>query len=492
MKNIISIRDFSREGIDDIIDRTLRLKKGQFIPTPLRVPVASLFYEPSTRTRSSSEEAARRLGCSLMGFAGTESTSVGKGESLLHSAKMFIGNEGKLIYLRHHLAGAAKSLTYKLDVPIINCGDDSNGHPTQALIDGTTITEAHGSIDGLSIALVGDLKYGRTAHSDLQLFANYDVDKLFLVSPENLQMPQWRIDEYEKQTGKKVIVTENLDSVIPLVDVLYVKRIQRERFPEGIDGQQEYDKVAQRYQLSCAMVDRGKKGMIVMHALPINKENPSILAEVDDHPAAWYFKQAGIGVPLRQVISWLAYKDLLIGKEQDLYHGNGLWQDLPMGHGSKKGEHMIYRCDNGTVIDHIEPGKASVIRKVLGLNEFMREQGKPLLVVENLGSERYGKKDVIIMNDEKLDPEQAYKVGLVSKRAVTNYVENQKVIKKGHGLPPQELVDIIECQNTKCITRPEYNESVASKFIVEQRDPLYLRCGLCETPTGREGLRLIY
>lgn len=295
-KDLVSIRDLNREQIEYILDLSREMipyAKGDKVKRPLDGKVlGNLFFEPSTRTKLSFESAASRLGCDVIDVSEMSMTSISKGENLADTIKM-VDAYCDVIVLRHPHEGAAR-LAAKFSVnPVINAGDGAGSHPTQTLLDLFTMKDAKGSLDGLNIVLVGDLKYGRTVHSLAEALTLFGA-RLTLVAPDSLQMPD---DTYEhlKNKGCSVTKTAALEHVIDQADVLYVTRIQRERFPDPA----EYQKVAGMYRINNAMLREAKNDMIVMHPLPRLDE---IAPEVDSTPHARYFQQAFNGVPVRMAL----------------------------------------------------------------------------------------------------------------------------------------------------------------------------------------------
>ncbi len=294
-RDIVSIGDFSTDEIMEVLDRANQMLPYSANGHPQRPLqgriVATLFYEPSTRTRLSFESAAKRMGAEVLGFGSLESTSVAKGETLSDTIRIINGYSDAIV-LRHPSEGAARLASEFADVPVINAGDGAGQHPTQTLLDMFTIWKESGPIDGKNIGIVGDLKYGRTAHSLSKALAMFDVS-LFFISPEELKIPKHIKKEIE--TKVKVRESKNLEDVIGDLDVLYVTRIQKERFPDIED----YKKVAGTYVIRPSLLSRGKKNLIVMHPLPRVDEIP---AEIDGFPQAKYFKQASYGIPVRMAI----------------------------------------------------------------------------------------------------------------------------------------------------------------------------------------------
>src|SRR5437870_2954527 len=260
--------------------------------------LATLFFEPSTRTRLSFESAMARLGGRVLGFSGTEGTSVQKGETLADTIRM-VEAYSDVIVLRHPQEGAARLAAEFTEKPVINAGDGAGQHPTQTLLDLYTIWDEKGAFQGQNVTLVGDLKYGRTVHSLTYALAELGAHLTF-VSPPTLEMPR-EILEHVKERGLTFRVTNRLEDVVREADVLYVTRIQRERFPDP----QEYEAVAGSYRIDEAVLRDAKRGLIIMHPLPRLTE---IAPEVDRTKHAVYFKQASNAVPVR-----MALLDLILG-----------------------------------------------------------------------------------------------------------------------------------------------------------------------------------
>jgi len=296
MRHVISIHDFSVQEIVDVLDRAedmVSIARGKAVSDLLRGKVlACIFFEPSTRTRLSFETAMNRHGGGVIGFAGTEATSVVKGETLADTIRMVSGYADAVV-LRHPREGAAKLATEFSDVPIVNAGDGAGQHPTQTLLDLFTIRKETGRLEGLNISLVGDLRYGRTVHSLAFALARFG-NTINLVSPEGLEMPG-EVVSYLKSEGRLGVACHAPDEVIADTDILYATRIQKERFPDLV----EYERVAGMYRVDTELLSRGSEGMIVMHPLPRVNE---IAPEVDSMPQAKYFEQAFNGVPVRMAL----------------------------------------------------------------------------------------------------------------------------------------------------------------------------------------------
>jgi aspartate carbamoyltransferase catalytic subunit len=303
-RHIISTRDFSREEIDFILDSAERLepyaRKGGLDLLKDRI-VATLFFEPSTRTKLSFDTAVKRLGGATIGFDSLESTSVVKGETLSDTIKI-IESYSDAIVIRHPREGAARMASEISRVPIINAGDGAGHHPTQTLLDLYTMRkECKKPIGDLNVTIVGDLKYGRTVHSLAYALSMYKT-KLYLVSPEQLRMPG-SIINYLREHGVELLETARIEDALKDTDVLYMTRIQKERFPDP----SEYLKVAGSYRITPGTLGDVKNDMIIMHPLPrVNEIDPG----VDSTRHARYFQQAFYGVPIR-----MAVLSLVLGKE---------------------------------------------------------------------------------------------------------------------------------------------------------------------------------
>lgn len=295
-KDIVSMRDFSRKDVEyimDLAEEMLPYAKGEKRTKCLEGKIlGNLFFEPSTRTRMSFESAAYRLGLHVMDVTQTSMTSITKGETLADTIRM-VDTYCDAIVLRHPNEGAARLAANVADSPVINAGDGAGSHPTQTLLDLFTMKRSKGSIDDLNIILLGDLKYGRTVHSLSHALTMFGA-KLTFVAPESLQMPH-DIIESLKSKGCNPYMTDDLNDVIQDADVLYVTRIQRERFPDP----NEYKKVAGMYRVNNEALRESKKDLIVMHPLPRVDE---IAPEVDSTEHAKYFEQAFNGIPIRMAL----------------------------------------------------------------------------------------------------------------------------------------------------------------------------------------------
>ena len=293
-RDVVSALDFNREDLEVLFNEALEMEK--YAKSRLNIledkVLALAFFEPSTRTRLSFETAMHRLGGRVIGFSGVEATSIAKGENFADTIRMLDAYSNAIV-VRHSIEGAAKFAAEIAEVPVINAGDGSRNHPTQAMLDLYTMWREFGTIDGLSIGVLGDLKYARTVTSLIELLSNYKV-KLHLISPELLK-PRPELVEFMKLRGMEFDWTSDPSSIIGDLDVLYVVRIQKERFPDPL----EYERVKGAYRVDLRLLSRAKPSMIILHPLPRVDE---VDFSVDETRWARYFKQAALGVPLRMAL----------------------------------------------------------------------------------------------------------------------------------------------------------------------------------------------
>ncbi|EEN82748.1 aspartate carbamoyltransferase [Porphyromonas endodontalis] len=293
MKHLVSISHCSAEDIMRILDRATLFERNPNRDFLQGRVVATLFFEPSTRTRLSFETAVCRLGGKVIGFSDASTSSSTKGETLKDTIKI-VSNYADAIVMRHYLEGAAQYATEVSPVPIINAGDGSNQHPSQTLLDLYSIRQTQGSLEQKTIVMVGDLKYGRTIHSLIEGMQPFSPRFIF-VAPKELALPE----EYRSYCREHNIpfeeVTEFTSEVIAEADILYMTRVQRERFSDP----EEYERVKNVYILDRELLRLAKPNLKILHPLPRVQE---IAQEVDDHPAAYYFRQALNGLYVRQSI----------------------------------------------------------------------------------------------------------------------------------------------------------------------------------------------
>ena len=294
MKNrsLVSIDDLTTDEVLKVLDDAAEFEKDPVRKLLEGKVIATLFFEPSTRTRLSFESAINRLGGKIVGFSDAGVSSVSKGETLHDTIKM-VSNYSDLIVIRHPIEGSARYASEISSVPVINAGDGANQHPTQTLLDLYSIRKTQGTLDNLNIFMVGDLKYGRTVHSLMMAMSRWNTTFNF-ISPEELKMPE-EFKLYLENLGLKYYEHLDFTDIISRADIIYMTRVQKERFSDPI----EYEKVKNVYVLKNAMLANTKPNMRILHPLPRVNE---IHTDVDTNPKAYYFEQALNGVYTRQAI----------------------------------------------------------------------------------------------------------------------------------------------------------------------------------------------
>lgn len=296
MRHLLDTTDLTLEEIDDMIALATDIieNKQKYAHMCDGKKLATLFFEPSTRTRLSFEAAMYELGGNVLGFSSADSTSASKGETVEDTVRM-VSNYADIIAMRHPLEGAPRVATTRTLVPIINAGDGGHAHPTQTLADLLTIYREKGKLGDITIGLCGDLKFGRTVHSLIKAMCRYKNVKFVLIAPKELQVPDYIISDVLIPSGAEYVQVESLEDVMPTLDVLYMTRIQRERF----FSEEEYLKHKDAYILDLKKLDNAKKDLTIMHPLPRVNE---ISTDVDDDPRAKYFEQALNGKYIRMAL----------------------------------------------------------------------------------------------------------------------------------------------------------------------------------------------
>lgn len=296
MRHLLDTTDLSLDEIDDIISLAMDIisnpKKYAHVCDGKKL--ATLFFEPSTRTRLSFEAAMYELGGNVIGFSEASSTSASKGETVEDTVRI-VSNYADIIAIRHPLEGAPRVAVTKTLVPIINAGDGGHAHPTQTLADLLTVFREKGRLDNLTIGLCGDLKFGRTVHSLIKAMCRYKNIKFVLIAPNELQVPDYIIKDVLEPSGAKYVQVESMDAVMPDLDILYMTRIQRERFFSA----EEYLKYENAFILDLDKLQNAKCDLTIMHPLPRVNE---IATNVDDDPRAKYFEQALNGKYVRMAL----------------------------------------------------------------------------------------------------------------------------------------------------------------------------------------------
>lgn len=305
MKHLIDPTDLSKQETDQIVAlaEDIIAHRERYQGSMAHKKLATLFYEPSTRTRLSFTAAMMELGGNVLGFSDARSSSVSKGETVQDTVRV-VGCFADIIAMRHHLEGAPLVAAEVSGVPIINAGDGSHSHPTQTLTDLLTIKRELGHIDGITIGFCGDLRFGRTVHSLIKALSRYNGIKVVLIAPDELRLPDYIKQDVCDKMGIEYKETSDLDSVMPELDVLYMTRVQKERFLD----EDEFDRVKDSFVLDARRMSLAKEKMAVLHPLPRVNE---ILTEVDTDPRAAYFRQVENGkfVRMALIVSLLEWKD---------------------------------------------------------------------------------------------------------------------------------------------------------------------------------------
>ncbi|MCX2941525.1 aspartate carbamoyltransferase [Rahnella perminowiae] len=293
-KDIISINDLSREELELVLDTAASLKANPQPELLKHKVIASCFFEASTRTRLSFETSMHRLGASVVGFSDSSNTSLGKKGETLADTISVISTYVDAIVMRHPQEGAARLATeFSGGIPVLNAGDGANQHPTQTLLDLFTIQETQGRLDNIKIAMVGDLKYGRTVHSLAQALAKFNGNRFYFIAPDALAMPGYILTLLEEK-GIEYSLHSSIDEVVSEIDILYMTRVQKERLDPS-----EYANVKAQFILRAADLTDAQPHLKVLHPLPRIDE---ITPDVDKTPYAWYFQQAGNGIFARQAL----------------------------------------------------------------------------------------------------------------------------------------------------------------------------------------------
>lgn len=312
MRHLIEPLDFSLQETERILSLAEEISQNMqgYSKSCEGKILATLFYEPSTRTRLSFESAMMRLGGKVLGFASSDSSSAAKGESIADTARM-ISCYSDIVVMRHFKEGAPSVAARYASVPVVNAGDGGHQHPTQTLTDLLTIKKARGTMKNTVIGLCGDLKFGRTVHSLIKSLVRYEGVKFVFISPAELRVPTYILDEVVKPSGLEFTETDSMDKVMEELDVLYMTRVQKERF----FNEDDYVRLKDSYILDTEKLKNAKSSLVIMHPLPRVNE---IATEIDDDPRAMYFNQAQNGVYVRMalILVLLGIADGVLDKEE--------------------------------------------------------------------------------------------------------------------------------------------------------------------------------
>ena len=337
MRHLIDPTDFTVEEIEQLMLRALDIidNRAKYADACRGKKLATLFYEPSTRTRLSFTAAMMELGGNVLGFSDAANSSVSKGETVADTARV-ISQFADVIAMRHPKEGAPFIASQYASIPVINAGDGGHSHPTQTLTDLLTIRRELGRFDHLTVGVCGDLKYGRTVHSLIKAMGRYEGVKFVLIAPDELRLPDYIKHDVCDANGLEYVEVNTLEEAMPMVDVLYMTRVQQERF----EDKAQYERLKDSFILDTEKMALGKKDMIVLHPLPrVNEITP----EVDNDPRAAYFRQVENGKFVRMSLIYT----LLEWKEQGISTLNSQLSTLREGG----------KCSNHRCITTIEPAK---------------------------------------------------------------------------------------------------------------------------------------
>lgn len=470
-RDIVSINDFTRDEVLYLLNQATAFAKGNLDNLTNRV-LRYGFWEDSTRTRMSFIRAAERQGMRIDGFSSAAGTSLNKNESTRDTLEMFRQFNAEVIIMRHAKDGAARYAAEVFDTPIINAGDGRNQHPTQTLLDLKTIHDEHHTLDGLTIGLVGDLKYGRTVHSLATAFRKYFQDTKFVfVSPEQLRMPA------EYRDGHRDYIETDLNSAIQQCDIVYMTRMQLKRMHDERERREAMGSVL----LTPELLERRKPGLKVMHPLPNDAKNPTIHQSLNNHPDVIHYKQAGNGVPVRETLLCA-----VLGAIGDDFTGNGYEPqelsdkaELESLHITSTGEsayqqRAVHSIGNGVVIDHIPTGLGRQLYNMFQLN------GGSGILGEGFPSKTEGKKDFIKLVDYELKEGELQMIGVLAPTSRVNIIRDHTVARKYRVKVPDIVESLLDCENPDCISRDPL-EYTTSKLHVTSREPATLSCAYCDT-----------
>jgi len=484
-RDLTDIHSFTKDELMFILDKAALVKRALAgkevrayrLAGDRDMLAALLFYENSTRTRTSFEIAAMRLGMRTTGFAGTEGTSVAKGESLRHTLDMYEAYQCDALIMRHPLDGSARFAADHLGIPVFNAGDGKHEHPTQTLLDLFTIREHLGRLDDFDMGLAGDLKYGRTVHSLAIALSKFSGVRLHLFSHEALSLPE-SIVELVAAKGIEVTMHESLSDMAAVTDILYQTRIQKERMPDL----SEYDKAKAMTLFTTPMLERTRDWFGLMHPLPIDKSAPSIASEIDGHPKALYKTQAGNGVPTR--LTELALSLGLMGED----FGGREWVEQPFDRGFYEERTILDRPlrtdvsirplrNDGVVIDHIVAYQEEILTKLLRV----RERRDIYRAAAVMALKRPGEvKGMPMIEDREFSEDELRAIAAASPGCTVNFIKEAKVVRKLRMRLPARIDGIpgMICENKGCISRPEHLESVGPVMVRVGDDRI--RCHYCD------------
>ncbi len=486
---ILAIGDFSLEELLFVLEtaRSVHERREELKARLVGRRMYYAFFEPSTRTRFSFLQAAKQLGLETVGFSSRTGTSWQKGEPLKDTLRMIQGYGADVIVMRHPVSGAALWGAESIDVPIVNAGDGAHEHPTQTMLDLFSILECQRpdeswqelrDLGKMVISFVGDLKYGRTVHSLTKALTKFRGCSLRFVAPQSLQLPvEYR--DYLDEIGVPYSLHTQIEEVVEETDILYMTRIQKERFPD----ETEFELVRRAFQLSARHLRGAKRNLRVLHPLPRDKENLELDFSVDASPYAYYYQQAANGLTVRLALLSLVLGGIetpeYLGRESGEPAEESPLTPLALGrsHPDKPRPEYLFTIQDGTVIDHILAGHSGLVKASLRI-----PRGVPVLVAENLASRRAAcsRKDLIKIIGYKPSRSELNQIALISPDATVSFIERGSIVEKGLVRLPRQVRGLLICPNPNCISRPEFREGVESRFRTLSRTPPVLQCHYCD------------
>lgn len=493
MKHIISINDFKKEEIDEIVNGSAKmipyLNKKIVPPADIlknKPKVCLLFLEPSTRTLGSYEEAARLLGWPIRIISGPETTSLMKKESLANTVRMLATQGTEILVIRSKEEGMARFAAEILEksgfnnVSVQNAGDGANQHPSQTFLDRLTILQTLGRLKNFILGFVGDLKYSRTVHSLISSFTPEDNVQFKLVS-----CPETRLPERYKR-GLNIVESEFLD-VLKNCDLVYVTRIQEERFSDSL----ELERVKGRYKINKEVLDNWKKEVKIMHPMPYVDE---ISAEIRSDPRVIIDKQAWYGIPTRMnLLLWSnkhRFEKTPIQKEPELKKEIIEEADIEQYLASRKKEEKYFRpIRNGMVLDHLSSGSGEKIKKCLQKSKIFK-QNSVIHLIERVPSQKLGMKDVLVLENVFIPDNLFGLIKIIAPEVTFNLLKDNRIRKFKVTLPEEifGINSLPRCPNNLCITNYDPEAETKFKILKFNRDEkkILLRCHYCEREFTRE------
>ena len=490
-RDIVSIEHFTRDELEYLVHKAIEWKKAPEDDKLKRKKLAYAFFEASTRTRISFLDAAATLGMRRMGFGSAESTSLTKHESVGHTLKVLEGYRATVLVVRHKKDGTAQYAADKLSIPVINGGDGEHEHPTQTLVDLMSIQETQGKLSNLKVALVGDLKYGRTVHSLIKAMRQFDGNKFYLVHPDQLALPR-EYTHYENALGEHqkedIEGRLSLDDAVKKCDIVYMTRMQLERMPEH-----ERKQVLGSIQLKASMfngLDRIRPTMRVLHPLPIDADNPEIEIGFDRlcPQFAYFFVQAANGLPMRELL--LSMVDGAMGEDfkgkgyiaRQLSDASTLVR-LPVGNETKeRKDYQLRPVYNGTVIDHIPDQVGFKLVRALGLDDENKYSRGRVGLAQGLSSKRIASKEIIHLNGHELSPQECNIIAMIAPGVTINIIRSGHVTDKYRTQLPDKITHgQLQCSNTNCISLDRREDAPNIFYVIHKEPAAELQCHYCDT-----------